>query len=143
MNVLMLYHAWKLRRSVSPGQFNNEQDQDYQHQVTKRDLRSVVTFFALFVCLIGLTLPFFIDAFAGTITIGVFKRDYVHPVLVDYLLRDVYYLITVTDPLILSWNKDVKGAIKLKMRKFANVRHTTIVPSNDVTTSEPVQPSQN
>ena len=118
MNVMMLYRAWKLRRSVAPGQFGNEQNQEYQQQIIKRDLRALMTFFALFISCIGLTLPFFVNGFARALTVGVFETSYAVPVVVSYLLHDIYYLITVTDPLILSWNQDVKKAIKRAMQNL-------------------------
>ena len=141
MNVMMLYRAWKLRRSFTLGQFDGDQNQEHQQQITRRDVRAVVTFSALFVSFIGLTLPFFLYGFSTAITGAILEMEYVAPAAVRFLFRDIYYLITITDPLILSWNKDIKDAIKTRMKKLINVRQRRVSPSNTAT-SEPAQPAQ-
>ena len=104
-----------------PGQLDGAQNQEHQQQLMKRDVRTVITFFTLFVTLVGLTAPLYVQI----IVVAIVGMNHQPHIGVQYLVTDFYHLLPIADAFILSWNKDIKEAIKNAMRKCVTIWHST------------------
>ena len=120
MYVMMLRRAWKFSRANTLGQLDGEQIHVRQQHLTQRDVRAIITFFVLFVTLIGLTLPFYVNILLKA-SLGM---TYQPPIGVDFLLSDIFYLLPIADAFILAWNRDIKEAIRKTVKKCTSSSRT-------------------
>ena len=111
MYVMMLRLAWKFRHSEKTGMLDRLDDRARRVQIIKSEQRAMITFFVLFLTLVGLTLPFYsvllvdqIGAALGSVT----RID----LELFYFILDVYLLLPIGDAIIIAWNRDIKERVR-------------------------------
>lgn len=119
MYVMMIRLAWKLRRSQVIGKMDGDEDAANRTQIIQSELRATLTFFMLFLTLIGLTLPFYSVLLVDQIAV-IFGTGTQLNLELFYFVLDVYHMLPIADAIIIAWNRDIKERIKdlLKLNKF-------------------------
>jgi hypothetical protein len=125
---LVLYSALfckakKLRNQVCVAllpDVNTEEERSATTWISKRDRKANVTFFLLFLALIGITLPPVIISFIGRIISNRTHLPTAYAVVEILAGSLMFPLLTVIDPLVITRNEDFTEVIKTIINKLAN-----------------------
>ena len=127
---ILFYKAKKLRNGIALAPQNNTDsagEREAAAEKLKRERRANITFFVLFLALVGVALPPFIFFVVGRpiiTALGVVP----HPayIVAGVIGRASYPLLTIMDPIVVMRNKDFKEAMRKAMNwvKKASGRST-------------------
>ena len=110
MYVMMLRLAWKFRHSGEIGTLEGCEDRPRRAQIIKSEQRAMITFFVLFVTLVGLTLPFYSALLVNQVGTA-FGLSIRLNVELFYLILDIYLLLPIGDAVVIAWNRDITKRI--------------------------------
>ena len=119
MYVMMLRLAWKFRHSAETGTLEGREDHARRAQIIKSEQRAMITFFVLFLTLVGLTLPFYTVLLMdqiGAVLGSVARID----IELFYFILDVYFLLPIGDAIIIAWNRDILERVREIFRRKKN-----------------------
>ena len=107
MYIALFMKAKKIRNQIIPSGTQEDAEQ------RKRDQKANITFFTLFLSLIGVNIPSFISSF---VIMFIFAPFEVQPpealLLVLYVLQQVYILLPIMDSIVILRNPEMRKAIK-------------------------------
>ena len=114
---IAMYIKPKRIQSSAPqlGEHEGEDSAAHGQQESAANKRANVTVAILFVCLIGLSLPFYLTIFLSPI-LNTSPYHY----YIQYALNDLFFLYPITDSVIILRNKDIKDTITKIYKKFIN-----------------------
>lgn len=120
---ILFCKAKKIRNQVGiapqPGLLT-EEERSAIIQISKRERKANVTFFLLFLALIGITLPPVTISFIGRVIIGEANRPTAYTVVEILAGSLMFPLLTIIDPLVIMRNEDFTEVIKAMLNKLAN-----------------------
>ena len=125
----LLVKARKLQNKVAISTSNeNPEDRQIEKQKRQRERQANTTILILFIALVGVSFPGYLFFTFGNITL---KSLNVQPPPAGFIIaaivsRSIFALITVTDPIVIMRNQDVKEVLQ---QIFAKLRKRQDVPT--------------